>query len=666
MPKPSRPPRKSAPPKESFPSIEPETMTGVLRMHPRGFGFVIPDQPAKTPQDVFIPKHLTDNAIDGDRVEVAINPDSNSQKGPEGKILAVLKRGRTHLAGIIRQVDTSGTPLAHVPLLGSSRPVVIRLNSSQTVKIGDRVILKVLNWGDQNNPPEAELTHIIGHISDPSCDIIAALEEFDIHSNFSKLALKEAKDIGTEVDPKDLKKRKNLTDVVSFTIDPQDARDYDDALSLSIDEKGIYHLAVHIADVAHYVKRNSALDQEAHLRCNSVYFPATCIPMLPEALSNNLCSLREGVIRLTVTVLMDFDKEGTLLKKKVVRSYIKSSKRFTYEEAKEIIDGKAKSEHAEALKNMVDLCLLLKKKRYERGSMDFSLPELLIKVDSKGEPTGTRIVEYDISHQLVEEFMLKANETVAKELFDRGKPLLYRIHEEPTEEHMQDFLALARGLGFAVPVKPTQSEIQELLTKAKNSPYGPQLTVGFIRSMKLAFYSEDNVGHYGLALEYYCHFTSPIRRYTDLIIQRLLFDEEGEEIDLKKIALKCSEQERIAFRAEMHVKLLKKLRLLQKFLKEDPLKEYKATITRIKPFGLFFEMADLALEGFLHISELENDYFFYNAEKNHLVGKGSGRIHALGEPLKVRVKSIDLILLESKWELVTKNPRAGAPRKRRK
>lgn len=628
-----------------------EIMTGILRVHPRGFGFVIPDHPTDCPQDVFIPKQLTDGAVDGDHVEVLINPHSNSDKGPEGKVLNILKRGRSHLAGTIRETDAEGNFLATVPILGLDKKVIVKPQETP-LKIGDRVTLRVLEWGEEKEEALCELSHKIGHISDPSCDVAAAAEEFDLLTTFPSEAVLEAKAYGTKVSKKEMDKRKDLTKLTCITIDPDTAKDFDDALSLE-EKKGNYHLGVHIADVAHYVKKDSALDIEALKRCNSTYFPGQCLPMLPEELSNHLCSLKPDVIRLSVSVLMTFDKEGNLLNYEIHRGYIKSAKRFTYGEAFEIIEGRAKSPHEKTLQKMVALCHLLKKKRSLRGSIDFALADNVIEVDKQGVPLGLKTVEYDISHQLVEEFMLKANEVVAKHLSDAGKMLVYRIHEAPSTENMQDFFSLARSLGFHLPHNPEQQDLQKLFNEAKSTPYGQQLAVGFIRSMKLATYSPENVGHYGLALEHYCHFTSPIRRYPDLVIQRLLFQEEG-KVNLEQTALKCSEQERVSFRAESSVKLLKKLRLLKQHLQEDPNKKYIGIITRIKPFGVVFEVPELMLEGFLHISELEDDYFLYDQKQGVLRGKTSGKIHAVGESLQLKACSVDLILLESSWELTTR------------
>lgn len=629
---------------------EREILSGIIRLHAKGFGFVQLDQPAAYAEDIFIPKHLTENAVDGDRVEVEVDPDSNWSKGPEGKIIGILERARTHVGATLHHFETPTRVYAYSPLMGTSKMIAVTPRKQSVV--GDRVILKIISWGDENAPPHAEIAHYLGSINDPSIDVTSAIEEFDLHNIFSPDAMKQAINWGTEVSKADVKKRTDLTNTITITIDPETAKDFDDALSLTVDAKGIYHLGVHIADVAHYVPVGSPLDHEAKERGNSTYFPGKVLPMLPHDLSDNLCSLNPDVVRLTVSVLMDFDPHGNLLKTEIVRSAIKSAKRFSYEEAKEVLDGIKESPHKALLEQMVKLCLLLKEKRAERGSIDFSLSELLIVVDEKGHPIKTRKVEYDITHQLVEEFMLKANEMVARHLAEKGKHAVFRIHEAPSPTDKDEFYGMARAMGFTVSKDPTKQEVQELFEKAKQTPYAHQLAVGFIRSMKLAYYSTENVGHYGLSLDYYCHFTSPIRRYTDLIIQRLLFDEEGELTDVEQIAKHCSERERISFKAESSVKVLKKFRLLHKWLQEDPHAVYEATVTRVKPFGLYFEINHLSLEGFLHLSDLENDYFVFNPTQDCLFGRATGQVHKVGEILKVRPVSLDLVLLEAKWELM--------------
>ena len=644
-------PQKTTPPQKEY-----DTLTGTIRVHPRGFGFVVPDDGEKHPKDLFIPKPFIKSAIDGDRVEASINPDSKSEKGPDGKVLAILERGRSHVAGIISFVEEA--IMAHVPLLGSDRPVLVKKDKKHALCVGDRLILKVLEWGDKKTPTVCVVSKKIGHIDDPSCDIKAAIEEHDLPREFPKNAIDDAKSFGVKVKKEELKGRLDLSTTPCITIDPETAKDFDDALSISKEKNGHFFLGVHIADVAHYIPAGSSLDIEARARSNSTYLPGTCIPMLPEELSNNLCSLRQGVIRLTVSVLMEFDEEGTLLNAEIKRTFIKSQKRYTYGEAKQILlDEKKTSPHSSMIHLMADLCLLLKKKRTERGSVDFALPELVLLIDKNGQPTGVKIEEYDITHQLVEEFMLKANEVVATKLSEKGKGLLFRVHEEPANENIEDFYATARALGFRVPPKPTEKDMQNLFDQAKDTPFSHQLAIGFIRNLKLALYSPENVGHYGLKLDYYCHFTSPIRRYSDLITERILFDEEGKDLNLEEIGRHCSDQERKSFKAEMAVRQLKKLRLLKAWIDDDPKRDYEATVTKVKPFGLFFEVKALFLEGYFHVSEIGNDYFTYEPKTPMMIGRATGMRYQMGTPISVQPVSVDLIHLEASWEIAGKKRR---------
>jgi len=644
------------------PESRKDIITGILRVHPRGFGFLQPDNPVLYPQDIFIPKHLTQNAVDGDNVEVQINTSVVSEKGPEGKVVAILSRGRTHLAGIIREVSRNGDILAHVPLLGTSQKVIVKPSKEFDLKVGDRVVMEVIEWGDKDSETISKVSHYIGHISDPSCDIKAAVEEFEIRSDFPHKVIDEAKSFGTKVAQKDIKDREDLRAMECFTIDPDTAKDYDDAVSLTKDSEGNYFLGVHIADVSHYVRPGTALDDEAMARCNSTYFPGSAIPMLPGELSSNLCSLKANVNRLTVSVLVHLDQEGTVKDYRITRSVIKSLKRFTYKEAKQVLDGTTPSKHLHTMKLMVELCGKLKKKRYERGSIEFSIPDLVVIVDENGVPVKTDYVEYDITHQLIEEFMLKANELVALHVSNLGKDLTYRVHDVPAEENMKDFSILAGSFGFKLSSAPTQAELQALFDEALQTPYGQYLATSYIRRMRLAIYSADNIGHYGLGLSHYCHFTSPIRRYVDLVAHRILFNEPAERKELEDISLRCSEQERISAKAEGNVVLLKKLRFLDMMLKKEPRKQYQAVVTKVRNFGIFFEIIDLMLEGFLHVSELENDYYVYEEAYGRLKGVYQGGAFTSGEKITVMVRDIDFILLETSWSYVpSRSPRPVGP-----
>jgi ribonuclease R len=630
-----------------------DVMTGTIKMHPRGFGFVQPDNPALYIQDIFIPKHLTKNAVDGDVVEVLINQESISDKGPEGKVLAILSRARTHMAGIIRQVDQEGWFIAHIPLLGTQQRVIVEPTEEHPLRIGDRIVMEVTDWGSKETETVCRFSHYLGHISDPSCDIYAAIEEFELRADFPSRVIEEAQALGKQVSRKDMQEREDLRHLTTLTIDPDTAKDFDDALSLTKDEYGFYHLGVHIADVSHYVRPGTALDEEARQRCNSTYFPAVCLPMLPSALSENLCSLKPNVNRLTVSVLMRFDPQGTLVDHRMTRSIIKSSKRFTYKEAKKVLDGEIQSPHLSNLALMVELCRLLKRKRYERGSIEFSLPELVVLVDEKGTPYQTDYITYDITHQMVEEFMLKANEMVAWDLTERGKNLTYRVHDVPAEENLRDFSLLAAAFGFRIPDNPNPQDLQKLFEEAGETPYGNYLASSYIRRMRLAAYSAENIGHYGLSLTHYCHFTSPIRRYVDLVVHRILFGESDDLEYLRQVANQCSEQERISAKAESSVVLLKKLRLLHEMHVKDPYREYEAIITRVKNFGIYFEIIELLLEGFIHISELEEDYFVFEEEKMRLRGTRGGNFYAPGDRLTVILKSVDFVFQETKWYTVS-------------
>lgn len=624
---------------------------GLLRVHPKGFAFLVPETASELEQDVFVPKHLTMNAVDGDQVEVLVDQ-FPSEKGPEGKVISILERSRTHIAGTVIGYDEFEEVVVYVPLLGRQRRVIVQEKEGQTLEIGDRIVMEVTDWGSKETPTLSRMTEYLGNINNSAFDTKAAIEEFSLKKDFPQDVLNEAKSFGKSVPSYELDSREDLRSLVTLTIDPDTAKDFDDALSLTKDKKGHYHLGVHIADVSHYVKTGSKLDKEAFLRCNSTYFPGFCLPMLPEELSNNLCSLKPLVNRLTVSVLMEFDKEGTLLNYRILRSVIKSSKRFTYKQAKKVLDGKLKSPHKESLQLMVELCLLFKKKRYERGSIEFAMPELVVLTNEKGSPEKTEVVHYDITHQLVEEFMLKANGMVAEHLNSQGKNLTYRIHDEPAEENLRDFSILVRSFGYELSDKPTLIELQKFFEDTQESAWGPYLATSFIRRMRMATYSPENIGHWGLALTHYCHFTSPIRRYVDLVVHRLLFGEKDEWEHLQAVALRCSEQERISAKAENSVIQLKKLRLLSKFKAEDPGREYEAVITRIKPFGFFFEVVDLMLEGFLHVSELESDYFVFDEAKLKLVGLRSNISYQAGTRITTLVGAIDLIYLDAKWMIL--------------
>lgn len=623
-----------------------DKIEGHITIHPKGFGFVTLTKKRENDSDIFIPAPYINGAFEGDLVEIMILPHVSS-KGPEGEVLSVLTRKKDTCTGIVKKIEKNEKKIfLYSSSFGAEREIAL-IPWPRALAVGDRVQIKIVDWAI---PIQGKIHKRFGNISDPTADIPAAIAEFNIAQNFPEKAMEQAKRFGKEVAKRDMQNRRNLMNEICFTIDPTTAKDFDDALSITQTDDMHYHLGVHIADVAHYVSEDTPLDREARKRCNSVYFPGECVPMLPKTLSNGLCSLRPHVPRLTMSIFMEFDIAGNLLRYSYDRTVIKSKHRFTYEEAKQILDGKVKHPFKKQLDLMADLCKLLKVKRRERGSLEFALPELQLTFDEKGNTVGFSIHEYDESHQLVEEFMVKANEMVATILLKEGIPAIFRVHEPPTGDDLSEFYKLAAILGFPLPSNPTLIDIQKVFDKAKNSSHLHQLSIRFIRSMNLAVYSTKNIGHYGLALEQYCHFTSPIRRYADLIIQRLLFG-EVKKIDIEAIATQCSLQERIAFKAESSVITLKKMRLLLYEHHKNRKKQYPALITSIKPFGIGFSLTPLEIEGFIHISEIGSDYYHYLPKEQILRGEKRREIFRSGQIIYLRILKIDLISGEIQWKL---------------
>lgn len=621
---------------------------GIIKVHVRGFGFVETEDGSP---DIFIPKQFTNSAVDLDKVRVLIT--GVDEKGPEGRVVEVIERAKNQIVAIVlRKIDEEYELFSSV--FGDQQCIMAQKDVSLKEKEferGDRVTVEISDWGSFRARPKGQIKRFIGSINDPSTDVPYAIEEFSIRHQFPKAVLEEAKSFGSRVTKKELSNRVDLRTLTCCTIDPDTAKDYDDAISIERQGQRI-RLGVHIADVSHYVRENSHLDKEAKLRANSTYFPGIAIPMLPHALSNNLCSLREQVARLTVTVFMEFTSDGTMIDYSIVRSVIKSKKRLTYKQAKLILDDKKKSSLKPLLEDMAQLALLLQQKRTQRGSVQLSMPEVVIKVDETGAPTTTEVIEYDITHQMIEEFMLKANEVVAQDLARQGKNVSFRVHEEPAHESLRDFSRLVNSFGHTLPDSPTPYDIQKLFQEVEGTSNASYIATCYIRSMRLAAYSPDNIGHYGLSLEHYTHFTSPIRRYVDTIIHRLLFEDDIKKELILDISKHASQRERLSAKAEQSVVTMKKLRLLQARKLKGESSHYEAIITKIKPFGIIFDLLEFMLDGSLHISELGQDYYVYDERKMRLIGERSRTSFAIGDRIMVTPKQIDLIKSDVSWRLL--------------
>lgn len=627
------------------------TLQGQILINPRGFGFVQPTSTEGAFQEVFIPKPFVHGAIDQDLVEVAILKEATEDKSPEGKVIQIIRRHKKEFLAVVQSSNKKETCLFISQI--SHMPNALLQEENTLLKKGDRILVKIIQWSNGQTPHLAEMIQNIGSIDDPYHDIACAIAEYTIPNAFSKTVLNEVKKIPTTIEVENFKNRKDFTGLSCLTIDPDSAKDFDDALSIEKDSLGNFVLGVHIADVSHYVKEGTALDEEAALRANSTYFPNECIPMLPKELSDELCSLKPHVNRLAISVMMRFDTNAHLVSYEIVKSIIKSQHRFTYKEAFAVIEGKKENFFQKDLLLLVELALKLKQIRANRGSIDLSLPEVILKVNEKGMPYGTELIEYDISHQAVEEFMLKANEVVAIHLDKEKSPLPFRVHDKPFEDNFRYFAQIASTFGYDISSHPTLEEIKKVIESVQNPNHLKHLSIKFIRMMKLASYSSDNIGHFGLNLEHYCHFTSPIRRYCDLIVHRCLFEKKASKAEIEKISLYCSEKERNSAKAEMSVLNLKKIRYAQMLYEKDRHTLFEGVICHINPFGISFEINDIMLEGFLSLQDIEDDYYFFQEETRQLTGRRTKKLISLGDPIEVTLKKIDLIEQRLEWKLMS-------------
>ncbi len=625
----------------------PSKAEGVLHTHPRGFGFV--SLKNNLWAEVFIPKQRTASGVDGDLVVISIDYETSIEKGPEGSVEAVLSRGRDTVVGCVIELLPGGEALAYSSLLKAR--ILVKKGRRKAMQVGDRILISISNWGERGADPSGTLQDFLGSIYDPGEDVQTAIQEYCLREAFPDPVLKELETFSNRVTPKEMVGREDFRNQLTLTIDPKTAKDFDDALTFHKHRDGRVDLAVHIADVSHYVRPGTALDEEAFQRANSTYFPGTCVPMLPPSLSENLCSLRPRVIRLTTSVCMSFDSEGEMVRSRVVKGVIRSAKRYTYEQAQAIIDHEKKDPHSCTIRQMAEFALALRKRRIAEGVVEINTQEMRIDVDDQGVPRGTSIVEHNLSHQLVEEFMILANKVVAEKLHTEQLPALFRIHEDPDEENIKEFVKTVRALGYDTAKRVDSHFLNQLFAQTQEDPLGPFLVASYIRSMKLAIYNPESLGHYGLNLEHYCHFTSPIRRYADLIVHRALFGEKVEAEKLEEFAEHCSKQERVSSKAEQSVLLLKKLRWLLSYFQEDPSRLYPGVVSKVLPFGVVVAFEEFGLEAMLHLSAFSDDYYHYDEQTLRLVGAHTGRVITVGVTLELLLLEVNLLTLESRWTL---------------
>lgn len=621
-------------------------ITGVLEGHERGFGFVVPKE--KTRRDVFIPAENMNGAMHGDKVVATITKREEAGKREEGEIIRIIERSTKTIVGTFEDNKNFGFVIPDEHKI--SYDIFIPKSQTKNAKTNQKVVVEILTWPEARRNPEGRVVEVLGYLEDKGTDILSIIRQFDLPEKFPSKVEEIAANIPLEVQPEELEGRLDLRDLNTFTIDGFDAKDLDDAVSIEMKENGNYYLGVHIADVSHYVKERSPIDREAVERGNSVYLIDRVIPMLPKALSNGICSLNPRVDRLTLSVLMEIDKSGNVVEHKIVESVINSKERLTYDYVSDYLEdenseAKDKVESVkEELKLMEDLCHILYAKRERRGSIDFEFPEAKIILDEQGVPVEIRKEDRRIANRIIEEFMLVSNETVAEQFFWAEVPFLYRTHEEPSSEKIADFNKLIHNFGYILKGKQEihPKELQLLMKEIRGKKEEPLISMLLLRSLKKAIYNAEPGIHFGLAAQYYSHFTAPIRRYPDLVIHRIIKmfikgklsirTQEKLEANLPDIAEHTSMTERRAEQAEREVEDMKKAQYMSKYIGE----EFEGIVSSLTNFGMFVQL-DNTIEGLVHFSNMFDDYYHFDEDNYHIIGERTNRIYRLGDIVKIKV-----------------------------
>jgi ribonuclease R len=640
-------------------------LVGRLHTIRGGAGFVAADEGG---DDLYVPADSLEGAVHGDRVVARIEKRTRGSRR-EGTVVKVLKRGRERLVGIYHPVIRPAGPASarRPPRQGMAegappygyvvpqdtrmpRDILVPGGDEQGARDGDVVVVRVVEWGRASLGPAGVVEEVLGRPADQGVDMLAVLHNHDLQIEFPpevEQAARLLREAGLQ--PADLAGREDLREQLIFTIDPADARDHDDALSVRPLGPGLWEVGVHIADVAHYVAEGSALDEEALRRGTSVYLVDRVVPMLPHDLSSDLCSLRPDEDRLALSLMLTVDEMAEVRDQRLVRSVIRSRHRLSYEQAQSVLDGAASiSEETDAaIRQLAALSRVLRSRRTARGSLDFDLPEARVVLNTAGEPTDIQRVLRLEAHLLIEDFMILANESIARRAADAKLPFVYRIHERPDPTRLEQLRELAatfgQRLGTTGQVRPR--DIQKFLASVRGQAVEHLLSTVTLRSMKQARYSAENVGHYGLAAPHYAHFTSPIRRYPDLLAHRLCgrYFLDGERPDdgltdrLAEVARLCSERERVAVAAERESIDLKKVEFMERHLGD----EFDGTISSVAAFGFFVLLDAFHVEGLVHISSLDDDYYEHVEEQYVLVGSRKGRRFRLGDRVRVQVASVN-------------------------
>jgi ribonuclease R len=640
-----------------------QRVTGVFRRVADGYGFVRPSTTGKGQDrsaDIYIPAKRAADAASGDTVLVRLRgkPGSRRGLGPAGEILEVLERETHRFVGTY--FERAGASLVQVDGKIFSQPVLVGDAVSRRARLDDKVVIEMVRFPSHFHDGEGVIVEVLGARNSPGVDTMSIIHEFGLPGDFEEEVLAETREVAAAFDESIPSDRVDLTDLTVVTIDPVDARDFDDAISLARTSEGNWRLGVHIADVSHFVAEKTLLDREAHDRATSVYLPDRVIPMLPEIISNNLASLQPGCVRYTRTLFIEFTNEGMPIDVESVSAAIRSDRRFHYEEVDEFLADRRSWKKKltpgvhKLLADMHTLAMILRRRRFERGSLELSMPEVKIDLDPEGRVAGAHLVKSTESHQIIEEFMLAANEAVANLLHEKGHEFLRRVHESPDPRKLKMLREFVRELGLKVGSLEGRFELQRLLDAVTGRPEQHAVNYALLRSLQRAVYSPLPVGHFALASDCYCHFTSPIRRYPDLTIHRLLRLLEGKREPVLKggqlLALgeHCSDREQRAEQAERELVQVK----LLNFLSTRIGKEMDGVVTGVQDYGLFVQGSELPAEGLIHVASLADDYYHFDASAHTLSGRRRGNAFRLGDCLRVAVAHVDVDRRELDFRLV--------------
>lgn len=639
-------------PRGKYQRLDAGILCGTFTGNNRGFGFVTVEG---DDEDYFIPEKACNGALHMDTVLMRVtNAESSAGRRREGEITRILSHGIKELVGTFDPGKGYGFVIPDNQKF--NQDIFIPKALTKGAVRGHKVVVQITDYGNKNQKPEGRITEILGHINDPGTDVISIVKAYDLPVEFPDMVMRQAERTPEEPDAKDYAGRKDLRDWMTVTIDGDDAKDLDDAITLRKTEDG-YELGVHIADVSEYVTEHSPLDEEALTRGTSVYLVDRVIPMLPHRLSNGICSLNQGTDRLALSCIMQINEKGNVVHHEITETVIRVNRRMSYANVNKILeqnDEAVKQEYAEFLPmfyQMKELADILRKKRDKRGSIDFDFPETQIILDEKGFPVDIRPYERLTANKIIEDFMLLANETVAEDYFWQELPFVYRTHESPDPDKIRKLGILVSNFGYCLKANPENihpKEFQKLLERISDSPEEAMISRLTLRSMKQAKYSTICYGHFGLATHYYCHFTSPIRRYPDLQIHRIIKENlHGKLSDkrithyekiLPEVSESCSKLERRADEVEREVEKMKKVQYMSRRIGEC----YEGVISGVNAWGMYVELPN-TVEGLVHVTNMVDDYYYYDEEKYAMIGKDTGKEYTLGEKVWVMVKAADRI-----------------------